>query len=359
MKKFYIFLVVITIAISVTAQTPQSFKYQTVIRNNSGEILANQNVKFLIGILSESTNGPTIYSESHDKETNEFGLVNLEIGKGNVVTGVFESIDWGANSFFIRLEIDETGGTNFALLGTSQLLSVPYALHSGSTSDTSTWKKEADNIFYNKGNVGIGTNYPEQLLSANGIIESMTDGFKFPDGTVQTTAASSEPGGTSDSIVFGGPHTAAEQRGFIGMYIDGIPGSWEWGLDCENCSVVYDLEWSIHWTGTMINYMGSKVHNFLTVYKNIDQASVSLVQKTADLAIIPEVQFRFYRFNPAISNYEIYYTITLETAAIAGFQHDVHHTGYGNMAHMDKLSFIYETIHWEWLDGNITGQDSW
>ena len=39
------------------------------------------------------------------------------------------------------------------------------------------------------GNIGIGTNTPAQKLSVNGTIESETGGIKFPDGTIQTTAA--------------------------------------------------------------------------------------------------------------------------------------------------------------------------
>ncbi len=69
------------------------------------------------------------------------------------------------------------------------------------------------------------------------------------------------------------------------------------------------------------------------------------------------MQFRFYRYNPDIFNFEIYYTITLEAAVIVDFHHDAYHAGNGVMAHMDKISFGYQTIIWEWLDGGIQYQD--
>ncbi|MCB2222412.1 MAG: hypothetical protein KQI35_18655 [Bacteroidetes bacterium] len=183
-------------AFSIIAQTPQAFKYQTVLRNNTGEILANQNVSFQISILQGSTTGTTVYVEMHQTSTNDFGLASLEIGNGIVVSGIFSEIDWGVDIYFLQIELDETGGTNYQLMGTSQLLSVPYAFHSNTTSDTTRWRKQENgDLFYNTGNIGIGTENPDETsildLSSNskGIliprlnqmaiesIESPTDGL--------------------------------------------------------------------------------------------------------------------------------------------------------------------------------------
>ena len=112
------------------AQSPQSFKYQAVARNSTGDILTNQSISIRISIHETSTGGPVVYEEEHVSETtNEFGLVNLEIGNGSVLSGTFSAIDWGSNDHFIEIEMDETGGTTYQVMGTSQLLSVPYALH--------------------------------------------------------------------------------------------------------------------------------------------------------------------------------------------------------------------------------------
>ena len=111
------------------AQSPQAFKYQAVARDASGAILADQSVSFRISILEGSAAGTAIYTETHASTTNTFGLVNLEISNGTAVTGVFEDISWGSNSYFLQVELDDAGGTNYQLMGTTQLLSVPYSLH--------------------------------------------------------------------------------------------------------------------------------------------------------------------------------------------------------------------------------------
>ncbi|MBW8050354.1 MAG: DUF1566 domain-containing protein [Cytophagales bacterium] len=111
------------------AQAPQSFKYQAVARDISGNILANQAVGFQISILKTTATGIAVYIETHTDTTNQFGLVNLEIGKGTVTTGDFTTIDWANDDYFIQVKMDATGGATYAMMGTSQLLSVPYALH--------------------------------------------------------------------------------------------------------------------------------------------------------------------------------------------------------------------------------------
>lgn len=136
MKKLIIILLLVT-SVQLLSQTPQAFKYQTVIRDASGNPIVNQDVSFKINILKGGTSGDISYSESHFTNTNDFGLVNLEIGNGEIISGDFSSIEWWADNYFVEISIDETGGTNYQLLGTSQLLSVPYALHS-STSDQTT-----------------------------------------------------------------------------------------------------------------------------------------------------------------------------------------------------------------------------
>ena len=158
MKKITLSLVMITIAITVLAQTPQAFKYQAVARDNAGNVLANQNVSFQISILEGSTSGAAVYVETHDTITNEFGLVNLEIGNGTPIIGTFTVIDWAGNLKFLEVEIDPAGGSNYTSMGTSQLLSVPYALHAENVSnaifeinDLSDARADTTSVFLGKG----------------------------------------------------------------------------------------------------------------------------------------------------------------------------------------------------------------
>ena len=128
MKKYYTLFLALIFAGSLMAQTPQSFKYQAVARDASGEVIANQKVSFQISILQGSASGTAVYTETHVDSTNQFGLVTLEIGTGTT-TDDFSGIDWSNNEYFIQIEMDASGGTSYTLMGTSQLLSVPYALH--------------------------------------------------------------------------------------------------------------------------------------------------------------------------------------------------------------------------------------
>ncbi len=131
MKKVYtIFFAVILTAICL-AQAPQKMTYQAVIRNSSNVLVTASPVGMRISILRGSPTGASVYQETYNPnpQTNENGLVTLEIGGGIPLTGTFAAIDWSANTYFIKTETDPTGGTNYTITGTSQLLSVPYALY--------------------------------------------------------------------------------------------------------------------------------------------------------------------------------------------------------------------------------------
>lgn len=129
MKKILPAIAFLLLAVAVHAQSPESFSYQAVVRNSSGNPLTSQNVSFRFSILSGSVSGAVVYSEKHSATTNQFGLVNLAIGTGTDKTGSLSSITWGTALYFLKIEIDPAGGSAYTLLGTTQLLSVPYALH--------------------------------------------------------------------------------------------------------------------------------------------------------------------------------------------------------------------------------------
>lgn len=152
------------IQVSSIAQAPQSFKYQTVVRDATGEPVANQPVNFRLSILMGSTTGSTEYVETNAVTTNAHGLATLTIGTGTIVSGIFSEIDWGADSYFLQVETDITGGSSFQLMGVTQLMSVPYALYSEKTGDNTRWLKNGDNLYYDNGKIGIGTDAPASLL---------------------------------------------------------------------------------------------------------------------------------------------------------------------------------------------------
>jgi hypothetical protein len=129
------FLLFLFISLNLFAQTPGAFSYQAVVRNSSGDVVANQNVSFRISILQDTESGPLVYVEEHATMTNDFGLANLEIGNGTAISGTFSPTGWGDTPHFIKVEFDPDGGSAFTELGTSQMLSVPYAFHAETATD--------------------------------------------------------------------------------------------------------------------------------------------------------------------------------------------------------------------------------
>lgn len=140
MKRIYVIFTAVLLTASMflpqqaNAQSPDKMSYQAVIRNSSDQLVSNQSVGIQMSILQGSENGTSVYKETQNPTSNANGLVTLEIGTGTS-SDDFSAIDWANGTYFIKIETDPTGGTNYTITGTSQLMSVPYALHS-STADT-------------------------------------------------------------------------------------------------------------------------------------------------------------------------------------------------------------------------------
>ena len=145
MKKHLIFTVILAVvfamlagSFALLAQVPQSFKYQAVIRDAAGAVMANQELNIEIIILKGGGFGEVVYDEQHTDTTNQFGLMTLDIGSGNVSTGDFSSIAWGDDTYFLMVEMDGIS------MGTTQLLSVPYAFHAQTVSEDKVDDADAD-----------------------------------------------------------------------------------------------------------------------------------------------------------------------------------------------------------------------
>ena len=155
----------------VNAQAPQSMSYQSVIRNSSNSLVANTAVGIKISVLQGSSTGNESYVETQTATTNANGLVSLQIGAGTADIGDFSQIDWANGPYFIKTEIDPTGGSNYSITGTQQMASVPYALYAAKSGGTvfETTADDATAIHNtNSGNVGIGTELPSEKLDVNG-----------------------------------------------------------------------------------------------------------------------------------------------------------------------------------------------
>ncbi len=111
-------------------QAPEGFSYHAIVRDNIGNALVNQSVSFRFSIIQGSPTGGSVFQETHDVTTDGFGFVALVINTGTSKVGSFENIEWGTDSYFLKIEMDKTGGSFYTVMGTTQLLSVPYALYS-------------------------------------------------------------------------------------------------------------------------------------------------------------------------------------------------------------------------------------
>lgn len=194
---------------AANAQSPQYVNYQAIARNNSGAPITNASVAIRVSIRNASASGAVVYAERDTATTNAHGLFTCKIGAGNIISGTFAGIDWANGDKYMQVELDPTGGSTYTDMGTTQLLSVPYALHSeyavsaqnavsaqsATTATTATtaqtaasalvadtvlhlptqpWTAVGNNIYSTNisGFVGIGTVNPTQKLEVIGIIRT-------------------------------------------------------------------------------------------------------------------------------------------------------------------------------------------
>ncbi len=137
MKPSLLIVLLIIVSKIILAQPNQGINYQAIARDIDGQLIANQEVSFRISLLHGEPDGPAAYVETHNVTTNQFGLVNFGIGIGEQLTGQFDAINWALGPYFIMIELDADGGTDYLLFGVMELLHVPYAFHASSLTLTS------------------------------------------------------------------------------------------------------------------------------------------------------------------------------------------------------------------------------
>src|ERR1041385_3326040 len=148
MKKIFLLFCLLNFSL-VFAQAPQAINYQGIARNGLGNAIANQLLGVELTIHQGSPTGTIVYQETFSPTTNQFGLYTVSMGTGIPLTGIFSSINWSGGPFFLEIGMDITGGNSYVAAGTSQLISVPYALYaetSGSSAPGPTGPTGANGI---------------------------------------------------------------------------------------------------------------------------------------------------------------------------------------------------------------------
>ncbi|HLP63577.1 hypothetical protein [Flavobacterium sp.] len=175
---------------SASAQAPQKMSYQAVIRNASNALVSNANVGIRISILQTSATGTAVYTETHQPLTNTNGLATFEIGGGTVVSGNFATINWANGPYFVKTETDPTGGTNYTISGTSQLLSVPFALYAASGNPGPQGPQGVQGATGSQGPIGLtGATGPQGPQGIQGLT-----GATGPQGPIGLTGATGPQG---------------------------------------------------------------------------------------------------------------------------------------------------------------------
>ncbi|PZU26739.1 MAG: hypothetical protein DI622_00030 [Chryseobacterium sp.] len=222
MKKI-LFLLGIVLGFHITfAQVPEKMSYQAIIRNATGQVLPNQSIAIKASILQGSPAGAAVYSERLTGNTNTNGLITLEIGSGTVLTGTFNTINWSTGSYYLKTETDLAGGTNYTIIGTSQLLSVPYAMFAKSAGAVSggSFVIPYVNTFNNAGNLFSITNDGDGT-SIEGVNNTTTSNITAIRGIVSNVA----PGGFSSGI-----RGINNGTGGLGVGVYGSQAGSGWGV---------------------------------------------------------------------------------------------------------------------------------
>ncbi len=296
MKRIFTIVAAILMTASVWAQTPESMSYQAVVRDASDALVTSTAVGIQISILQGGATGTAVYVETQTPTTNASGLVSLEIGNGTVVSGDFSAIDWSAGPYFIKTETDPTGGTTYSITGTSQLMSVPFALHAktaetitgaltytetdpiytaseaanitasdittlGNTSGTNTGDQtvitaaQASAITANTVKVGVttaqatilgntnGTNTGDQNISRTGTTVTLTNGGTFTDSVNTYTAGTGIDISASNVISATGGSTLAIGDSYQGGKIFWLDASGQHGLIAATVDQSTGIQW--------------------------------------------------------------------------------------------------------------------
>ena len=208
MKKFYIFLCLAIASLTqLHAQAPQGFNYQATVRNSSGDLIVNTNVYFKFNVIQGSNTAVPIFTETHYVPTDDLGQVNLIIGQGTANTGIFSELDWSLGSYYLGIELNT--GNGYVAMGTTQLLSVPYALYaenSGNSTPT-TPNLEAvldeNNSANNQQIKDLQDPTDEQDAATKAYIDALITSLQSQIDALEPTSVTDQDGNTYDYLTYG------------------------------------------------------------------------------------------------------------------------------------------------------------
>ena len=157
MRKILLTIASVLFCVITFAQNvPQGINYQAVARDANGDVLMNQALTIQFSVISDITTSAVSWQETHTVTTNDYGLFTAIIGQGTSTSGgssaTFDVVDWASSTHFLKVEM------NGVDMGTTQLMSVPYSLHTKTadnidpTDELQTLSISGDTLFISNGN---------------------------------------------------------------------------------------------------------------------------------------------------------------------------------------------------------------
>ena len=203
MKTTILSIFCFTIIFSV-AEVPQALNYQAVARNTAGAPLQNQHIQVRLTVHDGSPTSPLAYQETDTVTTNQFGLFTVLIGNGLVTVGTFGGIAWPTGNKYLEVELDPTGGSNFTSMGTTEMVSVPYALYAQTAGAvTGAFTHYVGQLY--GGGIVVSV-WKDSSQVEHGIIASLSD---ISTSSVWSDVSTTQIGPTAESMSNGSANTAA------------------------------------------------------------------------------------------------------------------------------------------------------
>ena len=208
MNKIYAILCLAIASLTqLQAQAPQGFNYQATVRNSSGDLIINQNVYFKFNVIQGSQTAVPIFTETHYVPTDDLGQVNLVIGQGTANTGTFSALDWSLGSYYLGIELNT--GSGYVAMGTTQLLSVPYALYAENSGNSTPTTPNLETVLAENNSANnqqikdLQDPTQAQDAATKAYIDALITSLQDQIDALQPNSVTDQDGNTYDFIAYG------------------------------------------------------------------------------------------------------------------------------------------------------------